>query len=116
MDKRAKILVCDTPTSAGGVQHYFYCPGCKCGHAFTIGGGRGWSWNGDREKPDVNPSVRVFDPGCNEPGWERPEKTLCHLFIRNGMIEFLNDCDHELRGQAVPVADWPENYGTKGLS
>ena len=113
---RSKVLICDTPNANGGVQHYFYCPGCESGHAFTIGGGRGWSWNGDRERPTVQPSVRVFLPAGTDPEWQRPEKTLCHLFIKDGMIEFLPDCDHDLKGQTVPVADWPEGYGTKGLS
>lgn len=29
----------------------------------------------------------------------------CHSFVRDGKIEFLSDCHHELRGQTVDLPD-----------
>lgn len=34
----------------------------------------------------------------------------CHSFVRAGMIEFLSDCTHALRGQTVSIPDWPDGY------
>jgi hypothetical protein len=67
-----------------------FCPGCKCGHVFD----ERWTWNGDKVKPTFSPSMLVSadDPKCR-----------CHSYVRNGNIEFLSDCAHELRSQSVPL-------------
>jgi hypothetical protein len=31
------------------------------------------------------------------------ESTRCHIFVRDGKIQFLNDCTHELAGKTVPM-------------
>ncbi len=73
----------------------FFCPGCKCGHWFkTKGGHPEWKWNENAEKPTVSPSILVPIEGKR-----------CHSYIRNGFIDFLNDCDHELRGKSVALPD-----------
>lgn len=74
-----------------GPAEMFHCPGCKYGHWFATGYG-GWTWNGDRDKPTVNPSILNSSPAPR-----------CHLFIRDGQIQFLNDCEHELAGKTVPM-------------
>ena len=71
-------------------KHLIWCPGCKCGHAFSTVTG-GWVITGTDDKPTVNPSLLTRGV------------VTCHLFIKDGMIEFLNDCDHELKGQTVPM-------------
>lgn len=57
-----------------------------------------WTWNGDMEKPTFSPSLL-----CNK---GLPDQ--CHLFVRDGRIEYLSDCHHELRGQTVDLGeiDW----------
>lgn len=79
-------------------QHYFWCPGCKNPHAFTTGRSDGkrpcWSFNGDQNKPTFEPSLLCY-------GVKR-----CHLFLRNGRLEFLGDCEHELANQTVDVPKW----------
>lgn len=67
-------------------------------HAYTVGdvaSGPSWQWNGDMEKPTFNPSllVRIGDD------------RQCHLFVRDGMIEFLGDCHHELKGKTVEMEE-----------
>lgn len=78
----------------------FFCPGCKMYHSVVLApghfeNGASWTWNDDMEKPTFNPSVGTF-MGTDQ---------QCHLFVRNGAIEFLSDCHHELRGQTVAMQE-----------
>jgi len=72
----------------------FDCPACKFPHGFTVGPGK-WTWNGNREKPSVSPSLRV----TNSTG------LVCHSFVYQGRIEFLSDCTHALKGTMVDLPD-----------
>lgn len=53
------------PDGAEGIN--FQCP-CGCGSLLGVSfGNRGWTWNGNREKPTVRPSILHSSPGgC---GW-----------------------------------------------
>lgn len=75
----------------------FHCPGCKCGHRFFKDGR--WQFNGDYEKPTFSPSLL----NTHLPNDARTKGLRCHLFVRDGMIQFLGDCTHELAGKTVPV-------------
>ena len=74
----------------------FYCPGCKYHHAFTIGQD-GWTWNGDIDKPTFTPSLMVNG---------HDEKSRCHLFMNDGMIQFLADCHHDMKNTTVECPDY----------
>ena len=76
----------------------FHCPGCECSHMVTDG----WTFNGDLAKPTFSPSVLINARQTS------PALIRCHSFVREGRIEFLSDCDHELAGQTV---DLPEVDG-----
>ena len=77
---------------------FFWCPGCQCLHSIKT---PGWTFNGDLEKPTVSPSILVNgNPACHNPMAKR-----CHSFVRDGKIQFLGDCEHELRGQTVDLPD-----------
>lgn len=107
---------------AGGLVA-FRCPGCKELHQVRVEGyGRPrWGFNGDYERPTFTPSVRVrtghYVPGHeNGPCWctyakEHPEDddsfkcSICHSFVTDGHIRFLDDCTHDLRGKVVPLPD-----------
>lgn len=80
----------------------FWCPGCEMPHGPQVSGGR-WSWNGDREKPTLSPSLLVTCAG---------DGSRCHSFIRDGKIQFLGDCTHMLKGQTVEIPEWPYAEGT----
>ena len=80
---------------------FFFCPGCKCQHTYSVNDdGTGWQFNGDIEKPTFTPSLfnRDFDT-------EGKVKSICHLFLTDGKIQFLNDCTHDLKGQTVEMKD-----------
>lgn len=76
----------------------FQCPGCKCAHFIQTNPKFSpcWSFNNDLDNPTVTPSIRVR--GVN----------LCHFFIKDGKIQFLGDCTHELKGQTITIPDWEE--------
>jgi hypothetical protein len=53
-----------------------------------------WKWNGDTEKPTLHPSVLT-----------KTEDAVCHIWIRDGMVQFLGDCTHAFRNKTVPLLD-----------
>jgi hypothetical protein len=81
---------------------YFHCPGCKCDHGVwtqkTEMNSAVWDFNGDMDKPTFSPSIKVTYPheGITD---------ICHSFIKDGMIQFLGDCTHELAGQTIEMEE-----------
>jgi hypothetical protein len=73
-------------------KYLFLCPGCNCLHF----AGKGWTFNGDLEKPTVSPSIVV----------KLSKNQICHSFIHLGQIEFLPDSWHKLKGQTVEIPEW----------
>ena len=110
------------PESQGGglvTRHLYWCPGCDNLHGIVIqpgkqANGASWSFEGSLECPTYSPSqLTQFEGGPPE----ARQKFVCHTFIRGGMIQFLGDCTHELRGQTVPmvpVPDWLIQEGEQG--
>jgi hypothetical protein len=59
-----------------------------------------WGFNGDLERPTFTPSILSRTPrGEGKPDF------VCHSFVRDGRIQFLNDCTHALAGQTVDLPD-----------
>ena len=84
----------------------FECPGCDSLHVvhLTTPGYPHWAFNGNYERPTFSPSLHV--------SWDRistGDKHICHSFIRDGKIEFLNDCTHSLAGKTVDIPDWNDD-------
>ena len=77
-------------------QYIFKCAGCKCLHVVNVNKNTPvhWGFNGDVNKPTFTPSLLVNQ--------SHPE-SRCHSFIRDGKIQYLNDCYHELKGQTVDI-------------
>lgn len=105
----------------------FWCPGCNESHSIRPrpSASPSWEFNGDGDRPTFSPSILVTsghyashrraDDECwctynaahpDEPG-KRYKCTRCHSFVRDGNIQFLDDCTHALAGQTVPLPDWP---------
>jgi len=70
----------------------FECPGCGYLHAFD----KRWTFNGDFDRPTFAPSLL-----CDK---DDPTRR-CHLFVRDGKIEFLDDCHHPLKGLTVDMVE-----------
>lgn len=88
----------------GGVMVTFECPGCRNNHGITVGCknkiGAEWTWNGDLVKPTIHPSVLSRIEFPRDPV---RDTQICHSFIRDGQIQFLDDCTHSLSGQTVAL-------------
>ena len=94
-----------------------WCPACKMGHWFDE---KIWTFNRDMEKPTINPSLLVRYVRMPDPV-ERDEKgkcvmgddgrikgckdMICHSFVKDGQIQFLNDCTHDKAGQTMELGD-----------
>jgi len=76
----------------------YRCPACKHQHSVPF---KRWNWNGDVDKPTLHPSVRHFYTD-NE---NKVQHTVCHYFIKEGKIEYCNDCPHSMKGQTVELPD-----------
>ncbi|WP_127111989.1 DUF6527 family protein [Shimia sediminis] len=106
--------------SLEGGRVAFMCPGCKTHHHVTVDGSRGWTYNGNPDAPTFNPSVLVKGtvPISDEEHSRimqgetiRPVPLICHSFVTDGRIQFLNDCTHDLAGQTVDLPDLEEGRG-----
>ena len=102
----------------------FHCPGCEEGHRIPVTGNHPvWSWNGSLEAPTLKPSILIrsghFVPGAKEDCWctynaAHPDApapfqcSVCHSFVTDGRIQFLQDSTHKLSGQTVDVPDWDD--------
>lgn len=94
-------------------SYFFYCPACKRPHLVNVtpdGGGCTWSFNGDIEKPTLAPSVlTTLPPGTRQNA--DPEYVdglppdVCHLFVKEGEIQYLGDCTHEFAGKTIQMID-----------
>lgn len=95
----------------------FWCPACDEEHHIQIEGDAAWSWDGNEASPTFSPSVLV--KGKRWPTDEEHKRimngetieldqTSCHSFVRNGQIEYLSDCTHDLAGKIVPMTPWEQ--------
>ena len=92
--------------SNGGVNIVgwaFYCPGCGFSHSFNVVARTGvksvWTFNGNPDNPTFSPSLI-----CTYPWKGKPDQT-CHLFVKEGRIQYRNDCTHELAGKTIEMED-----------
>lgn len=94
----------------GGLM--FWCSGCDGAHMVRVGQGSGprWDFNGDAEHPTFSPSILVrydgADAGRVQEDGRRAPSMICHSFVREGRIQFLADCTHDLAGFTVELPDW----------
>lgn len=88
----------------GKILYHFWCPGCKEHHGVWVKSnpnpvtGATWDFNGNMEKPTFSPSILLtWGPGM-------PDKR-CHLFIRDGQLQYCGDSSHEFAGKTVDMVD-----------
>lgn len=98
-----------------GRRVHFWCPACDKTHAIVFDTPTGWTFNGDLEAPTITPSVKVTARQWSEEfSFHRPQHhvapggtIICHSFVTDGRIQFLDDCTHGLAGQTVDLPPWP---------
>lgn len=86
-------------TNGEGDQYQFMCPGCGIYHSFD----NRWNFNGDLDKPTFSPSLDVTGGKYDEN--DQWTDLHCHSYVKNGKIQFLSDCSHELAGQTVELLE-----------
>lgn len=97
--------------TAGGLAHW--CPACEQIHAFALDGknssGAQWTWDGNVEAPTFAPSMHIRTNSPDDPRYQPQAcSSVCHYFLRAGIIEYLGDCTHAMKGQKVPLPQLPE--------
>lgn len=70
----------------------------------TRAGTPNWTWNGSVTAPTLRPSVLTKDG----------QGAVCHSWITDGRIQFLDDCTHELRGQTLELLEVNEGEARDG--
>lgn len=89
------------PVTSRGVTigYTFWCPGCRAVHLIYTNqaDGHNWQFDGDMEKPTFSPSLLRY---------ANKVSPRCHTFVKKGMIQFLGDCEHDLKGQTVEIPEW----------
>lgn len=76
------------------------CPACGCLHIFD----QRWTFNGDMNKPTFSPSMLVNGtPDMQK--YINEHNPRCHSFVKDGMIQFLSDCTHNLAGQTIELPE-----------
>lgn len=56
-----------------------------------------WKWNESTEYPTLSPSIRT-----------KNIRGICHSYLENGQIRYLEDSQHSLAGQTVDLVDLPQ--------
>lgn len=80
--------------------YQFYCPGCHMLHYFCVDpdATKTWRFDQDEERPTFKPSLLTrFNFGS------RDGEKRCHLYVRDGRIEYQDDCSHDLAGETVEL-------------
>jgi hypothetical protein len=86
-------------------SYVFKCPGCDYLHQIAdktyTGPGAKWEFNGSLESPTFKPSYLLWHPNPKS----GKKENICHSFIENGKIRYLDDCFHHLKGKTVDLPD-----------
>jgi hypothetical protein len=76
-----------------------------------IGGRRegtpNWTWNGSVDAPTVRPSVltKGSQGHTDNDGNRTITDHVCHSWINDGKVQFLDDCTHEFAGQTLDLLE-----------
>lgn len=93
----------------------FYCEGCEGLHGVN----NTWGFNGDFENPTFSPSIHVrgTQPITDEEHdliiagkYVKPRPLICHSFVTDGRMQYLDDCTHKLAGQTVELKEESQWY------
>lgn len=80
-----------------GDIYMFQCPGCGYDHWVREEGVPSWQIEGiENNRPTVSPSILVRG------------QYICHSFVKEGRIQFLQDSTHNLSGKTVDLPEYEE--------
>lgn len=96
---------------AHGLGYLFWCLGCEEYHQINTNKNMQWDFNGSLTRPTFSPSYLTWlDPNPNampehDPMGKFRNGFRCHSFIKDGQIQYLEDCTHKLAGQTVAMIE-----------
>lgn len=83
-----------------GTYLAFKCPGCKREHMVRVkdlfSQSPHWSWNESLDLPTLYPSVVVRTR-------QEGDEFVCHSWVKDGRIQFLDDSTHALVGITIDL-------------
>lgn len=96
MAKVRKLINEDKGVKFHHDQYLIMCLGCGYGHALGLKAeGGNHIFNMDFDKPTFSPSLlQNFN-----------KDRICHSFIKDGNIQYLEDCFHHLKGQTIELPE-----------
>lgn len=102
-------------STAGETGYFFWCPACKGPHSFRTKAPTGrptWEFDGNSQRPTFKPSLLCFTTVKKDGEETQPpvRRTICHLFVRDGQIEYCGDSPHELSGKTVQMVPYPDEW------
>lgn len=94
------MKVIDQIECGGGTGFMYWCPACRFHHHVAIKpakleNGASWTWNNSHDKPTFSPSIVV------KVEFKNRSSLVCHSYVKNGQIQYLSDCTHQLAGQTI---------------
>lgn len=102
------------PYDNGHIEYYFYCAGCQHNHSIVTKWGDvqldRWHKKMDQKDKNSNPPMWRFTGSLDHPTispsvlykWAAGEKSgVCHFFVKQGVIEYLEDCTHQFKGKKL---------------
>lgn len=107
------ICLIERPRLHGGRTRIFMCPACNVAHIFAVDlpSGNGWTFNDDYAAPTCAPSLAIRRPVVKGGKVSKGQhQTLCHLFLREGVIDYCNDCPHPLAGERVALPFFRDTF------
>lgn len=91
------------PCEASEATHIeLHMPGCFPFRIIPVkrsGTGPAWDWNGSLESPTLLPSILTRGGGTGR------KEQVCHSFVTDGHVRFLDDCTHEFAGKTVSLLE-----------
>lgn len=96
--------------------YYWWCPGCAGFDSERSGAGTHlfhvppWTFdNDDMDSPTFSASYLSYGWKAEEGNkWGYKGSPRCHSFVKDGMIQYLSDSEHELAGHTVPMVPVPD--------
>lgn len=107
-----------SPVLRKGDGYYaHWCPGCEEAHGIHVekprSNGAKWTFDGNVNAPTFSPSIHITSPEHTFEDGVKIEATCCHYFLKAGVLDFLGDCTHALKGTKVPLPELPVHMRDK---
>lgn len=110
------LYVKDSYTDGTHAKYYHehWCPACKTMHRFAVdqpfNNGAKWGYNNNPNHPTFIPSMNIRIGPYPSDDEDFPGKIdVCHYFLHDGVIRYLSDCTHDLKGQEIALPVVPES-------